>query len=85
MCSTANLGNFHNGNLIGDDSQATILQLFDTGTDTSPAYDLRFEEGNRKASTPAGQQNKNRGLIRFFGVDYNSALQFSCPSPKKPW
>jgi hypothetical protein len=85
LCTTANLGNFPNGNLTGDNSQATIFQLFDTGTNTSPAYDLRFEGGNRKASTPTGQKNKNRGLIRFFGVDCSSALHFSCPSSTKPW
>lgn len=85
LCTTANLSTFPNGNLIGDNSQATIFQLFDTGTATNPAFDLRFEGGNRENSTPVGQHDKNRGLVRFFGVDCESALVFSCPSSKAPW
>jgi len=85
LCTTADLGNFPNGNLIGDDSQATVFELFNSGTTTNPAFDLRFEGANRSLSTPVGQKDLNRGLVRLWGVDCKSARVFTCPGSSAPW
>jgi len=85
LCTTADVGNFPNGNLIGNNSQATVFELFNTGTPAAPAFDLRFEGANRALSTPAGQKDKNRGLVRWFGVDCKSARTFTCPGSSAPW
>ncbi len=85
LCTTADLGNFPNGNLIGNNSQATVFELFNTGTTAKPAFDLRFEGANRALSTPVGQRDLNRGLVRLFGVDCHSARKFTCPSSSQPW
>ena len=85
LCTTADLGNFPNGNLIGNNSQATIFELFNTGTTAKPAFDLRFEGANRALSTPVGQHDLNRGLVRLWGVDCHSARKFTCPGSSAPW
>jgi hypothetical protein len=85
LCTTADIGNFPNGNLIGNNSQAAIFELFNTGTAATPAFDLRFEGTNRALSTPVGQHDLNRGLVRLWGVDCKSARTFSCPSSSAPW
>ena len=85
LCTTADLGNFPNGNLIGNNSQATIFELFNSGTTAKPGFDLRFEGANRALSTPVGQHDLNRGLVRLFGVDCHSARKFTCPGSSAPW
>jgi hypothetical protein len=65
LCTTADLGNFPNGDLIGNNSQATVFELFNTGTTAKPAFDLRFEGANRALSTSVGQRDLNRGLVRL--------------------
>jgi hypothetical protein len=65
LCTTADLGNFPNGNLIGNNSQATIFEIFNSGTTAKPGFDLRFEGANRGLSTPVGQHDLNRGLVRL--------------------
>ena len=85
LCAADDIGNFPNGSLIGDNSQAAIFELFNAGTPAAPAFDLRFEGANRALGTPVGQHDLNRGLVRLWGVDCKSARTFTCPSSSAPW
>jgi hypothetical protein len=85
LCAIDDIGNFPNGNLLGNNSQAAIFELFNSGSPAAPAFDLRFEGANRAFATPLGQHDRNRGLVRLFGVDCKSVRAFTCPVSSAPW
>ena len=57
-----------NAGLIGEGTESTVFELFDSGTLAAPDFDLRFEGNDTSTITPPGQPDDNRESLGFFGV-----------------
>ena len=53
--------------LLGEGTEPTLFEFFNTGTPAAPDFDLRFE-GNDLNFSPATQPDKNRTTVGFFGI-----------------
>ncbi|MCC6188006.1 MAG: Ig-like domain repeat protein [Anaerolineales bacterium] len=78
--------------LIGDGSQYVTYEFFDSATPASgsspavSAFDLRFEGNDPASGTPAGQPNRNRDRLCFFGAAPRAPSitnLFSSPNPSQ--
>src|SRR5579863_310787 len=79
LCTTDDLGKFPTGQLIGDGTQGAVFEFFNTGTATSPAFDLRFEGANRRLAS-VNRKDLSRDMLLLNPItDCDVTPTFSCP------
>ena len=59
--------------LLGEGTEPSLFEFFNTGTPLAPNFDLRFE-GNDPNFSPGTQPDKNRTTVGFFGIGIGPPL-----------